>query len=49
MKLTYVDEVTKIIPGYGVFKKDDVVEYDEILEKTGLFEVKNDEKKEGNE
>jgi hypothetical protein len=49
MKLIYVDEVTKIIPGYGVLKKDDVVEYDEILEKTGLFEVKNDEKKVGNE
>jgi hypothetical protein len=45
-KLVYIHEEEREIPGYGVYKTGDVVDYDETLIATGLFEVK-EKKKEG--
>ncbi|MDC3414267.1 hypothetical protein [Terrihalobacillus insolitus] len=45
MKMTYDKQEKRQVPGYGVFKSGDKVEFDENLYNTGLF--KKDKKKEG--
>lgn len=45
--MTYKHQEKREIPGYGVFKPGDTVEYDEILFKSGLFDKKDTKKKTG--
>jgi hypothetical protein len=44
-KMIYTGDEPREIPGFGVYKPGDEVEYDEILHGTGLFKIKS--RKEG--
>jgi hypothetical protein len=46
-KMTYIGEEEREIPQHGVFKPGDIVEYNETLYETGLFDVVEKKKKEG--
>jgi hypothetical protein len=50
--MKYIGDEEREIPGYGVFKTGDVVELDDSLHSTGLFEViekKRNKEKDGDE
>lgn len=50
-KITYIGDEPREIPGYGVYKPGDELEYNETLHDTGLFRVieKKSARKEGEE
>jgi hypothetical protein len=46
-KMKYIGEEEREIPQFGVFKPGDEVDFDESLHNTGLFDVIEKKKKEG--